>query len=421
MESLAQELEDKIKLYRDKSECFDEYVVIFYVFIEKLWKQLSDKNVKRIAFLSREGWFLKELFDIYQQQKIPKDKHIESKYFKCSRHAIDAINLERRSAGFLKDISIKEYFGAVGFDEEEISQFNVNNIDINKTISDFLQSKEYKSIYEIPELKKTIEKRYEENLYAFQTYVNDIFGDDEDIYICDIGYAGTVQLGLEEIKKRKTHGYYMGRIGDIESDLNLPPERWLDKKGVLFDCSSKAIASAYDYILRSNMLICEMLLYAPHGSTHRYKVENGEVSIIEEWANQERSLYFTHIKTSQDKMKKFFVELCGLNIGEIKDERLTKIIAKLVLKSGLLPNKRRLEFLSLLEESMYTNYWRDTKKIKFRANNVQISIIDLILHPEKYTRYFVKLPMIFYRKRMFLLYKIFGKFLLSYICWKNKI
>ena len=71
------------ELYR--ASFFEEYIIVLYAFIEKLYKIAKECEADKLAFLSRGGFFLKELFDEYQKNIIPEKERIKSEYCLNSR------------------------------------------------------------------------------------------------------------------------------------------------------------------------------------------------------------------------------------------------------------------------------------------------------------------------------------------------
>lgn len=80
---------------------FANYSLILYLFLEKLYYEITLHNETDIYFLSREGQYLKELFDWYLAKK--RDNAVKTHYFCISRYAISGIldNSDERN-GFWK-------------------------------------------------------------------------------------------------------------------------------------------------------------------------------------------------------------------------------------------------------------------------------------------------------------------------------
>ena len=87
----SKDIESLVSRLRKNGPYFEEYTVLLFSFIQKLYASLQLKKAKSIVFLSREGYFLKILFDHYQELRVSPEKRIISKYFKCSRHALQGL------------------------------------------------------------------------------------------------------------------------------------------------------------------------------------------------------------------------------------------------------------------------------------------------------------------------------------------
>lgn len=80
---------------------FSNYSLVLYLFLEKLYYEITLHNETDVFFLSREGQYLKELFDWYLDKK--KDDSVKTHYFCVSRYAISSVinDLDERG-GFWK-------------------------------------------------------------------------------------------------------------------------------------------------------------------------------------------------------------------------------------------------------------------------------------------------------------------------------
>ena len=72
------------KCNRKPAPPHSDYILFYYVYIERLYKKAKKDNIRNICFLAREGLFLKRLFDHYQNEvSINKDDIINAHYFKA--------------------------------------------------------------------------------------------------------------------------------------------------------------------------------------------------------------------------------------------------------------------------------------------------------------------------------------------------
>lgn len=86
-----------------KNSCFEEYSVVLFAFIQRLFSEAKRNNAHKLAFLSRGGYFLQELFDEYQKNVVPECERIESAYCLNSRKVCFAARDDEKS----KDLLLK--------------------------------------------------------------------------------------------------------------------------------------------------------------------------------------------------------------------------------------------------------------------------------------------------------------------------
>lgn len=402
----SKDIESLVSRLRKNGPYFEEYTVLLFSFIQKLYATLQLKKAKSIVFLSREGYFLKILFDHYQELRVSPEKRIISKYFKCSRHALQGLIPEFCQPELFENISLRDYLNILGFEDEEIMQFPLVGLDIDAVIPGRLScSDEYFVLSSNDTVQKIIKSRFLENSKAFHIYAKDFF-DEDKIYLCDIGYFGTMQDYLQRILCKEIEGYYIGRIGN----QNVCDPNAEHKHGLIFEYSVNRQTSRLHKILRSNMLIVEMLLYAPHGSVQHYSLDGKQVKIVEVWKEQEKNLYYTYIEKMQLEMLKEFIHICQSGILSAGDntQEISVSLARMTLRDGLLPSIQQIQFLIELQNAMYSNYWKDNRYLRFRVRDANMNFRHFIKDPEDYVHYIVKAPVWFYKHKLILFYYPLG-------------
>ena len=88
-----------LKTKQWKQSLYMEYAYMLYVFAEKLFDECIKDDVRVLSFLSRDGFFLKNLFDKYQEMFIPDNKKIKTLYCYNSRF----INKQAKQNECVKD------------------------------------------------------------------------------------------------------------------------------------------------------------------------------------------------------------------------------------------------------------------------------------------------------------------------------
>lgn len=196
-----------------------------------------------------------------------------------------------------------------------------------------------------------------------------------------------MQQGIEESTQKTLHGYYLGIQGNLEgTDIN--------KKGLVFD--ERNTISKMFHLLHTNLQIYEHLLAAPHGSAQMYCFENGRPKVIEEWVDDEKKLYEALVKEIQENMFYLYQGMVAWNPKD-SDKKLQTYLAKIVLRAACFNDKKRLEFLNASDKGFVWNFGQESKGITYQAKGSLIKI-DIIIHPERYVRYFAKIQRKLYQK-----------------------
>ncbi|ACX74569.1 Haloacid dehalogenase domain protein hydrolase [Fibrobacter succinogenes subsp. succinogenes S85] len=84
-----------------KNSIFEEYAVVLYAFIQRLYSEAKKSNAEKLAFLSRGGFFLQTLFDEYQKDVISSKEQIKSAYCLNSRKVCFAAKNDENAKSLL--------------------------------------------------------------------------------------------------------------------------------------------------------------------------------------------------------------------------------------------------------------------------------------------------------------------------------
>ena len=392
--------------HKHSSIPYTEYIIFYHVFVERIYQISRKDNVKDLFFLSREGQFLKKLFDSYQEHVLLDDsRKINTHYLKISRHSsfqftLNDLNLEK--FGYLQkhypNLSANDFLRAVNCPEnlrnEIISQLK---IDGKMVINSFFTS----SIFD--ELKKNkafvdyYETHRELSRNAFDTYIKSFKTDikNNGITLIDIGWGGTMQESIYKFfdKKVPITGYYFG----LNEIYDIQPKTI--RNGVIF--SVMPYKSYSDYILKGNTQLYEQFSAADHGSVLDYCL-NTEDWVIEYHKPEEKWLYNNHIKDLQKEMFDLHKSLLiNLNFLCYDQKMVQDCITKLALKVGLFQSTRKLKYLDTLNNGFYQNIGLNKVGLTYdlpKIEHPKKSIINFLIRPEKYFRYFVKLKLMLYKK-----------------------
>lgn len=239
-----------------------------------LLEDLCKNNIQKVYFLSRDGYIIKQVFDI-----INKNSDIKSYYFYASRRSItvpsfcdynnvyeifsrltlpDKIKLE----SLIKRMGLEEYnldFFLKKYDLKKSQEYSLEAMKNDNNFNNF-----FLEIFPYIKENSIVEKN---NIMEYSKK-NDFFG---KVAIVDIGWNGTMQISLENLfEKNKIFGYYMG----LNPNGAYKKEKYSNRyKG--FICDHKH--NQRDYKKISNFIsIFEFLFLAQHGSVKRFINNNIE-------------------------------------------------------------------------------------------------------------------------------------------------
>lgn len=395
--------------HKNSSIPYTEYIVFYHTFVERMYETAKRKKLKDLFFLSREGQYLKKLFDSYQAfAQIDETRKINTHYLKVSRQAslqiaLQDINVE--DFGYLQkkysNLSVNDFLLAVNCPDvlrtQIISELNVEG---KTNIEDFFNS----SIFDDLKQNKTFTIYYnahrESSRKAFDTYIHSFNSDIEKngINLVDIGWGGTMQEAIYKFFDHKiaVTGYYLG-LGEI---YNLQPKT--KRYGLNF--SLMPYANYNDCILMANMQLYEQFSAADHGSAVGYSLDAKDYT-LEYHKPEEKWLYDNHIKAHQEDMFRLHkVLLKGLEPLCYSEGMMQDAMTKMALKIGLFQNIKKLKFLDTLSHGFYQNVGDNQVGISYEPPKFKSPInevIKFLMTPEKYFRYLVKLkPMLFKKNKL---------------------
>jgi FMN phosphatase YigB (HAD superfamily) len=395
--------------HKNSSIPYTEYIVFYHTFVERIYETAKRKKLKDLFFLSREGQYLKKLFDSYQAfAQIDETRKINTHYLKVSRQAslqiaLQDINVE--DFGYLQkkysNLSVNDFLLAVNCPDvlrtQIISELNVEG---KTNIEDFFNS----SIFNDLKRNKTFTIYYnahrESSHKAFDTYIHSFNSDIEKngINLIDIGWGGTMQEAIYKFFDHKiaVTGYYLG-LGEI---YNLQPKT--KRYGLNF--SLMPYANYNDSILMANMQLYEQFSAADHGSAVGYSLDAKDYT-LEYHKPEEKWLYDNHIKAHQEDMFRLHKGLLkSLEPLCYSESMMQDAITKMALKVGLFQSTKKLKFLDTLSHGFYQNVGDNQVGISYEPPKFKSPINELIkflMTPEKYFRYLVKLkPMLFKKNKL---------------------
>ena len=290
---------------KDESSFLSNYAFTLYLFIERLYKKATSEKCHNLIFLSRDGEFLKILFDIYKMRH-PVDAEIATHYLLVSRNstylaACRPVEEEQFDGIFshYKDVKLEDFLISLSFTDEQI-QGVCSELKCNKT---FCFSRNDQGF--IHELKHNNSFRmyYEGNRKKakemFSRYLEQELNHPKEIWIVDIGWRGTIQDNLYEALDEDViiNGFYYG----LTEERNIKERS--KKEGIVFSCKDK---DSKDYIIYSfEYWFIENILTGSHGKVASYSEKDGIVNAILS-ADSDKLLYELYMKDLREEIIKKF-------------------------------------------------------------------------------------------------------------------
>lgn len=239
--------------------------------------KIKSDNIDKIFFLSREGKILQEAFKtLYPQSKIPQT------YLYVSRQAL-VVPLLADANNFDEMIEILKVFLHVpvlktirilcGLEQKNFIE-ELAGLDLDEETKIYeIAGKDKAAVYHMIQKMGGDEFRKQKEFVLKYLKENDFAG---NIAIVDIGWAGTMQIALQQyVEETDTvlHGYYFG-VKNMESSGYYAG---FHRNGYLFEPGKN---NDYELMVRFSTEIFEILLLNRMGSVHRYALENNRIKPV---------------------------------------------------------------------------------------------------------------------------------------------
>ena len=361
--------ENVLKLSRTTNDDFEHSIFSLYSFIEKLYYELLSRDVKEVFFLSREGEYLKKLFDYYCDKVY--GKKIETHYLYVSRKSTYLPSLKSLDnedfSSLLKQysyVTIREFLKSLNFENSEINiiiksyQKDVKKLldqfitdkdyektikhiitdDVDEKIPNFIKSGSLKILKKNDEFKRIYEKNRIEQKENFIQYIKEKTSSNE-LYVVDIGWNGSIQNNIQNIlgNSYTVVGFYFGMNRRNKNEKN-------EKYGLMFTTEPKN--DAFD-LYNQNRSLYEIILGASHGSANKYIKKNEKVEVALFALKEEKKIYENVIKPLQDRMFEIYKQIVGLLAnGYYDNNKLYKLFNQIQYNMLFHPNKKQLQFFN---------------------------------------------------------------------------
>jgi HAD superfamily hydrolase (TIGR01549 family) len=251
---------------------FSEMGSSLWLFIHRLFQELNQNGVRDVFFLSKEGEFLKKLFDLYQTGLFGQ-LQIRSHYLLASRKATFIASLRPldqedflRLLLHYRDISIRDFLQSLNFENETIhSLCRQLSLDCDQRFQDLRTRPEFRNLNGLPSFQTEYESKRLQQRSNFIRYLGSYGVDLSDgLHVVDVGWKGSIQDNIFHILAGnvRLYGYYIGSFNATERNEKN------QKKGILFDNHNSN--SPFFNVYNNNRSLFEMMLGATHGSADCY-------------------------------------------------------------------------------------------------------------------------------------------------------
>ena len=304
-ERVEKELESIYKKNYKGQERYSNYCFALYLATERLYKEAVSRNIKKLYFLSREGEFMKKLFDIYSKNR---GGDIESAYLYVSRKSTfpsTLLPLENEHFDGIRkfaDMSVGTFLTNLGFEEATIQEIsNLLPVDIDAEIKNFWESSVLEGLLKDELFKKLYDENLQKHKSLFKRYLEEQGVYEQEIFaIVDVGWKATMQDNLRKITNKRTVGFYIGVDAGARGCTDS------EKIGLLY---SRDVVNTDDVDLWSfDKVFFERILWATHPSTDSYEEQDGKIApVFKEYSYEVKSAEL--LLPLQSLIEKKFVEI----------------------------------------------------------------------------------------------------------------
>ncbi|KRL56462.1 hypothetical protein FD35_GL002098 [Furfurilactobacillus rossiae DSM 15814] len=254
---------------------FETFGQLLFGFTKWLNKNLEEKGIKKVFFLSRDGFIMERAFS-----KMNFEKNYETHYIHVSRQSVKVPYLSQTKT--LNDVldvldlppffSVQTFFSAINLQASDYNSFLLkNNVDLNESVAqaDFKKRDVYLKLFEA--VKLDMWQNANDQLKLFKKYLVDANFNGK-VAIVDIGWKGSMQHFLtKELTDMNIDvditGFYFGLVSAAK-------KFGIKGKAYVFD----QLNNSNDVDLTTSMQgLTEMMFFSGEGSTKSYRLENKKV------------------------------------------------------------------------------------------------------------------------------------------------
>ncbi len=238
---ILQEPQGKIEIKKNQQMGYCVFGPVILTFCLWLLKKSKQDGVKKLVFLSRDGYFLKQEFEFLCGQL---GEEIETSYLGISRQLAMVAAIESKED--LLEYITMPYTGSIK--ERFADRLGIEGIEEKPG----WQIEDYITFY-LPEIKKYVEKIRS----GYLSYLGQM-ALDQGCAIVDLGYYGNNQRYLNKLTKNAMPGYYF--------NANLSKQNQNTEKQKMEACfQGKEDLTGENSQVKRKMIYIESFLTAPYG------------------------------------------------------------------------------------------------------------------------------------------------------------
>lgn len=197
--------QDLLDLRIRKEEDFGYAVIapVIMGYMNHLCRKVLEQKAEKIFFFAREGYLLKELFDIMKDM-LPALSSVGSEYLYVSRRALSMASV--KTWADIKELLSIQYRGT--FSDLLHTRFGMESSE-GREDSIALPEEMDKVAVRVEKYQEKILKRAEQERNNYLNYYHTKkIGKEHRIFVSDIGYSGTIQYYLSKLTGDTFDGYY---------------------------------------------------------------------------------------------------------------------------------------------------------------------------------------------------------------------
>ena len=363
------------KRFKKEYGNYANYGIQLFLFADRLYKSLKQKGHSKVYFFSREGEYIKTLFEAYLDINGIKD--IETKYLYVSRKStfvpsLRSLEDEDFDVIFREypDISLSGFVKNLGFTEENIKDIKGSSgLDFESVINDLAKSEQLIKLKQNERFVDLYNEIRRNQYEAFRKYLEQEGISDASgrIAVVDVGWKGTIQDNIYNFfgGKVELDGYYIG----LHSGGNTKKGNY--KYGLLF---SVLPDESYMYDEMSwGKTWYERLMYASHASADSYAIRDDAVCPVLKSFESEKNIYEA-IKPIQACVTECFKEVCKLFKDlDCPNELVRDTFIEIYLRVLFKEKTSFLKLQNMLLSNQFENFGFNTSQSEVERERFKLS------------------------------------------------